>query len=1682
MKKINRILQSVLFAIGSILLFSCEIGLGKAVDMEAPVITIKSPQPNAIVSKQLVISGNVTDNEGVTELNVSLTAINFEILQFKWVEGSWKYLQNNEWKEYENATVNGESQNFDWTLTVDIPIKDNKLDFTLTTSATDYYGNLSKNSKDERYIIVDSAEPSASLTIEKALITEFADAKEIFNIENNSENQLLKNNEVLDKLVNSDFTIRVNQKENTRLGKFILILDEVIEDENGNLESQSIPSVKSVANILDEEHTYEWKTDSSTRSFDIAIKGSDLPPSIQSGKHLLQVITESYDAGGNVERKLQGFFIYYNEADKPWTEMLLGDLEEKEEDQKSVYPSCLLQGYAYDDDGLSTIDIELWVKDNDDWNLKNTIHLDLQADEYPTNKIWSIYGFSESRHFKIVSKCTDIYGNESDVLEKYFAVTNVNPPKLVISSPVGGDVVMGEANGDFNLTGYVETAGIVKSFTVVRIAQKNKNSYLDYLNGSYKGWFTETNGNKLFQITIPDADSVPITSGYRKYNFNQKFNIFNDFGINGSGTEVEQKGDYQKEVSVIESDKTENVKNHIFIFRVEDDNSYITEEFTLQGDVEKPTLTIDAVHIVHKDNSESVMNIQDSKSVLEAYDRDGNNQITDKVYYTGTWKDNSVEKWNDDTSKIDKIYLYNSSGILSVVNLNGSVKKDENIFAWKSDAFVPEDSTTVNMQAMLTDWGGNTTKASASYFVSSCPPVLLRVNSENPNGTYKEGDTIIIVLEYNKKVTFEGGSGNPYLQLNNGAVASYIDGNGSSKHRYQYDVKKVSSAINDVLSVKEIETNGNIWQDSDSTEIKKPAYIVEGKNLHDIRKIYIDNDNPRMKSIEPVTGSGHYRAGKELYFKGTFDKNVNISDLNKVKLTVNIKGSDRTQTVIPAISMPSTDTVLFSYTVQNGDNTSDVVKFVNFDGGTGNITDDAGNVMTNFTLEDGENDIENGNIVIDTKKPTVPVISGIENGKLYYQEPTLTISEYENVTNTKKYYSFDGGNSWIDYNSSNPPKISQNGVYKICAKQVDEAGNDSGVSTIYTITLDKGNLLTAISTEQPDGTYKAGSEITFVLTFRKKVKAENVTLKLNIENTENTNRYATLTTASNTLIDKLYFKYTVVESDKCSGLDVESIEYGESGFIKDEYDNVVASKVVTENVIYSEISPLKDSRTIRIVNGIPVIKNVTLSQPKNPTSSKERELKITFDSEITKQTRNSAGDLYITLKQKDDFEAPVILTASQYSEYPPNVTDFYNETTNGWNTTTNMPDLSTKYVLKYEYNTDNSDLINALKGIYDVDKHNIAPDTVPVPMGSNYVKVSSDKKSLIISLKDDYELPVQGAHYTVTIPADVVENFIQNKNKQEERTLSNPGIETPVIRINKVSEKILNGAAVQPATTTFKIDCQTPSTSIYYMIDEEKNDLLSLVKNGGYDVCFTRNGEKLSNAPVFSPSRKTKDEIIKNGQKYENELTLGSAFESNIKNNKGYKALISTIATKGTDDYSEIGVEAAMRTIIIYKESYNGGNVIVGRHGRNDFTNTYINNRWIRGGDNISGGVSTPDFPLSWDSKDYNNSKRTARLMTSCDTSNQWNSPCQWYWITWNINTIGYVHFLAGDVPGDAEKHGPKNWWWSSCGWTSQKTQTPVYAGECSIFDTNANDRYGGFNFIKGSDDGNKHLENRKSD
>lgn len=1690
MLKNRQIMKTIFISLASLLFFSaCEIGLGEALDMEGPSVTLNAPNATAIVQKEFVVSGSVTDNEGVVELTVSLSAVDFETLYYKW-NGSWKILEGGQWKEYSAATAEGTPKDMDWTLSVSIPGTFDKKDFTLTTVAKDAAGSQSKNSMDERLITVDGCEPNASVSVEKALFTRLEDARTVYNLDTVPDGKLLQNNSVLDKLMCSNFAMRVVQKENTRLGKFILVLDEVKDVNDASV--TVIPTVEEIPDLLSTQHDFVWTTESSKRNFEVAVNNADLPSSLQSGKHLLRVITESFDEGGNIERKLQGFFIYYDEADKPWTEMALGDLVYIDgEDQKAVYPSCLLQGNAYDNDGLKSIEVELWVFENSVWKKKDGINpIDLTDDEFPKNKIWSLNAITEAKHFKVISRCTDIKGNVSDTCEKYFRISNVNPPKLIVSAPVSGNVELGDSSGSFEIRGQVETAGIAKSLHVVRIANANKNDYLKYTDGTYEGWITEKNGNKVWKIDLPE-DVDPI-GGYRTYEFTRAFNVFTDFGINGTGTKVVEKnaeGD-QKEVIVEEDFSTENIRNHIFIFRVEDDVGAVTEELSLQGDVEKPSLTIDKVTVVHAAGTSTSLDLGSEKNTLSSYVRDAYNNITDYVYYSGTWNDNLVSQWNEDTSKIGKLYLYNSNGILKdkdgnkvVINLFGSPKDDNGNYTWKTNYIKPEDSTTVNVQAILSDWGGSTTKASASYFVSSCPPVLIRINSENPAGTYKKGDVIIIVMEYNKKVTFSGVT-EPSLVLNNDGIAKFLDGNGSSKHRYRYVVGETEGevAIARELSVTSINVNGNEWKDTDDEKIVSPE-ILTGYNLNEVRKIYIDNDNPRINRITAVTGGGHYKADKELYFQAEFNKKVSIADLSKVKLTVNIKGTGGENTVIPAVSMPSEDTALFKYKIVEGDNTTGVLKFVSFEGGTDNIKDVAENSMINFNLKNGNDDIKNASIYVDTAKPAKPVVQGLVDNRTYYSEIPLSFANFEGVAAATRYYSLDNGTSWTVYNETPVARITQNGTYVICAKQIDLAGNESDVSEKVTVKLDKGNLLKAISTMNPDGTYKKDTALDIVLTFRKKVTVSGVTLALNITDKEGTslNRTAAWEKVDASDENKHHFKYTIQESDFCSEFNVTGINYGTTGYILDDTGVLVAGTkngiTATGNIVFSEISPLKDSRNIKIVNGKPEVVAVSLTKP-DGAGLKERELRITFNSEITKQSETTAGQLlYVTFKQKSGFEAPAILTESQWIEYGSNeygsaVTQYYKETTNGWNPTTGAPDLSTKYVLRYEHDTDMPELVDALQDLYVEENHNITPDTVPVPMGSNYVYVDqTDKSVLVISLKDDYTLPVQGADYTITIPAQIVENYIGERNDAvyssgtTNYSVSNTGVETPVIRVNRKNESISETTITQYPTTTYKVDCQTPGVTLNLRTKTDTPKYVQLINNGGDNVIIAREADKkLTAAPSFGI--KVSDLASAGTIAKKAEKTIGGTLDATTTNNTGYKILIEATASKNGVS-SVLAYESAMRTIIMYVESK--GNIMSDKTDGGNYPA-----RWIRGGDNTSGGVSTADFPLTWDSSDYNNPTRTVRAMT------QWTSTTDtWYWVSWNVNTTAYVHFLAGDIPNDANLHGPERWWWSSCAWTGMKTQTPAYAGECTIFPTNANSRYGGFQYLSGGTDGEKHRESR---
>ena len=87
-------------------------------------------------------------------------------------------------------------------------------------------------------------------------------------------------------------------------------------------------------------------------------------------------------------------------------------------------------------------------------------------------------------------------------------------------------------------------------------------------------------------------------------------------------------------------------------------------------------------------------------------------------------------------------------------------------------------------------------------------------------------------------------------------------------------------------------------------------------------------------------------------------------------------------------------------------------------------------------------------LFIDKTPPNIPSISGIISG-LYNKEQAFSIKgDAEN----KFMYSLDNGSSWEIY--ENEVKI-VDGVYKILAKAIDKCGNESGLTNVISVSIDK---------------------------------------------------------------------------------------------------------------------------------------------------------------------------------------------------------------------------------------------------------------------------------------------------------------------------------------------------------------------------------------------------------------------------------------------------------------------------------------------------------------------------------------------------------------------------------------------------------------------------------------------------
>lgn len=1509
-KVINKVLSIFLFC--GIVFTSCEIGLGKAVDMEAPEITIIYPESYASTPKDILIKGYASDNESIKLLTISIEELG---LKYQW-DGSWKKYKGSGLIPLNESEVisNGDKKKLEWNITLNIENAVSGTQYTLYSQVEDEYGNTSSKSKDERSFTCDIEEPVVSVTIPELL-------KNYITPEESKNQYKLQDSKDVLKLINKSFVIEGTQKEDTKLGELYILLD-----------TSSSPNVKSyeqekdLNKITEEGKLICIKKIEGNRSWNTTVSESDIEQ--LSKRTVIRLVTESHDAAGNIDRRVQGWFIYDNEADTPWIEAKFGGENYENATSNAVYPNCALQGQCYDDDGLKEITITTYIKISEkNWQEVKVSRIDetiLAKENYPTYYAWSINAISDKKTFKVEIECVDINGEKSEKVTRFLSVADVNPPKVEITPITDG---LGDENGNITISGTVsDDAPLSKNLKMVRI--KNNASPLDYYDSTYEGWTND----EVFKIEL---NKITENNGECKYSFSKKFNLFTDFGV--SSTEI--------------------YNSMMLIFNMEDEKSASIVSLNLQGDTQPPVLTITKIQIK-------------SGNSTQDYEISGNEWPTlppassnYEIQLVGTWSDNSANYWNLDNGKIRIGELIVKKDSTEKIG-TPTIDKDG---TWQSGYFSPGNSAS-SVYVSLKDFGGNTTEKKVSYYLSSNYPELMRVSSKNPDGSYKAGDKITITMEYNKKVTFNGDGA--ILTLNNGGEAKYdtaSNSNGSSQHYYVYTVQEKQD--NETLTVNEIKTNRSLWKDSDGNEMINPGTIPTGLNLGDIRNLKIDTKAPVIQSVKVSTPAGDYKEGKEIYLELSFSEDVTFANRSDAKIKLKI--GDATTVELTPFSQPSVSTLFYKYTVKAGENGK--LDFYSFSCSS-TITDKAGNQMSDFSLKSPSiPDIE-----IDTTKPDIPSVE-LTGGKIIYDETGMTINITGFEDSAKKYYSVDDGTTWLDYTTA--PTITVNGTYNIKAYQEDKAGNKSEVSGSKTVTIDKGNILTSITSTTAEGTYTNDTKGTMnvTLNFRKNIKVKNPSITLNIKN--NTSDTTTVSTSDVTEpANKLSFSYTVQDGDLCDLLEVTKFEFEK---ITDENDIDISNYV---NVPANDSNnKLSDNKKISIVTGDLTVKSVIL----NDTGD---ELTIEYSSEISKNSRN------IEIEMTSDFKAPAVLSESEYKNCNEDIQNYYTEGTNGAffeaSSDKLKSDTEKKYILNFDTNPDDETLVNLFK---NANKHKVS-----VPVKSTKVTIV-DRTKIKIDLSDNYTLPVKGANYTVKVPAALVLNVLGKESNEGTGTVTLSGLEKPYIRIQKSKVSIVGTTITQPATASVKIDCQTPGAQIKYK---------KVSKTSAPKVYETINKvmERDSN------SDPTKSDFTKVNFNDYSEFSIGDANDYN----NGYKVYIAAKAEKDGKESEEV-YELAYRSVVRFKD---------------EATIAGLDYRWIRGGDAIGGGVTTPGFPLSWNNTELDK----IQAMTKKDGT--------YVWISWAVNTECYFGFLAGDMPEGANEKGPQNVCWGSCNWVGAKSEYPLYPGE----------------------------------
>ena len=475
--------------------------------------------------------------------------------------------------------------------------------------------------------------------------------------------------------------------------------------------------------------------------------------------------------------------------------------------------------------------------------------------------------------------------------------------------------------------------------------------------------------------------------------------------------------------------------------------------------------------------------------------------------------------------------------------------------------------------------------ANNALVIDTTAPTVQSVSSSTADGTYTTGDTITINVVFSEAVTVNTSGGTPQLTLETGSTdqtASYSSGSGTNTLAFSYTVQDgdTSSDLN-YKATTSLALNGATIQDSvgNNAALTLPA-LASSDSLAANNALVIDTTAPTVQSVSSTTANGTYTTGDVITINVVFSEAVTVNTSGGTpQLTLETGSTDQTASYS---SGSGTNTLAFSYTVQNGDTASDL----NYTATTSlalngaSIQSSLGNnaALTLPALASSDSLAGNSALVIDTTAPTVQSVSSSTADGTYTTGDTITInvvfSEAVTVnttggtpqltletgstdqtaayssgsgTNTLAFsYTVQNGDTSSDLNYTATTSLALNG-----ATIQDSVGNNAALTLPALASSDSlaGNSALVIDTTAPtvqsvssstaDGTYTTGDTITINVVFSEDVTVNTTggTPQLTLE-TGSTDQTASYSSGSGT--NTLAFSYTVQDGDAASDLNYKA--------------------------------------------------------------------------------------------------------------------------------------------------------------------------------------------------------------------------------------------------------------------------------------------------------------------------------------------------------------------------------------------------------------------------------------------------------------------------------------------------------------------------------------------------------------